>query len=98
MLYIALLEALALLMEYSPKPSVHGFHLSHNYFSPLGVGRGPPNRTETLSRLLLAAAARSGSYPAPCGSSERESMCVPRRVWGGPRRWKDDGSREIELK
>lgn len=50
-------------MEHSPKPGVHGFHLSHNYFSPLGVG------------LLLAAAARSGCYPAPRVWRGREYLC-----------------------
>ena len=28
-------QALAVLLENSPKPGVHGFHLSHNYFTPL---------------------------------------------------------------
>ena len=45
-------QALAVLLENSPKPGVHGFHLSHNYFTPLGVG------------LLLASATRSSFYPA----------------------------------
>ncbi|CAE7532505.1 unnamed protein product [Symbiodinium sp. CCMP2456] len=45
-------QALAVLLENSPKPGVHGFHLSHNYFTPLGVG------------LLLASATRSNFYPA----------------------------------
>jgi len=45
-------QALSLLLEHSPEPGVHGYHLSHNYFSPLGVG------------LILASAARSGYYPA----------------------------------
>eukprot|EP00435_Cladocopium_sp_Y103_P061167 s1509_g22.t2 len=45
-------QALSVLLEHSPPPGVHGFHLSHNYFTPLGVG------------LILASAARSGYYPA----------------------------------
>lgn len=45
-------QALGVLIEKSPSPGVHGLHLSHNFFSPLGVG------------LMLGAAASSGRYPA----------------------------------
>eukprot|EP00913_Durusdinium_trenchii_P010497 g9842.t1 len=56
-------QALSLLLEYSPRPSVHGFHLSHNYFTPLGVG------------LLLSSAVRSGFYPARTGEVGKDYLC-----------------------
>jgi len=44
-------QALATLVERSPAPGVTGLHISHNYFTPLGV------------ELMLCAAAVCGHYP-----------------------------------
>jgi hypothetical protein len=44
-------QALACYVEQAPKPGVQGLHLSHNYFSPIGV------------KLLVEAARRSKMYP-----------------------------------
>jgi len=44
-------QALACLMEHSPKPGITGLHLSHNYFTPLGV------------KLMIDAARRCKMYP-----------------------------------
>lgn len=44
-------QALATLVERSPAPGVAGLHISHNYFTPLGV------------ELMLCAAAVCGHYP-----------------------------------
>lgn len=45
-------QALGVLVEETPAPGIHALHLSHNYFSPTGVG------------LILRGAVRSNKYPS----------------------------------
>lgn len=48
-------QALAQLVGLAPKPGILGLHLSHNYFTPIGVS------------FIMAAAASSGNYPIAKG-------------------------------